>query len=199
MTIGKIYTIPPQPPVEENTRWLDAGALRFGVEYRELDPASLVASYADNAEHLAELVERSPDGGFTDEGVSIHVSTSAPGRDHREHLRFDVFDGEPHYHYIHYGDDGAVSINNVIDFDTTAHGEMLPWVVDTLRHRVAAMLEHAGADLEPTGLDAAIVATTIERVAEMALAAQKAQRTARAVPLPGVGHLSGAEGSEAGG
>ena len=33
-----------------------------------------------------------PDGGFTDEGVSIHVFDAADGW---EYLRFDVFDGEP--------------------------------------------------------------------------------------------------------
>ncbi len=182
MTIGKVYTIPPQPPVEENTRWLDAGALRFGVEYRELDPESLVASYAGNAEHLAELVDRSPEGGFTDEGVSIHVCAASTGR---EHLRFDVFDGEPHYHYILYGDDGSVSVNNVIDFDTTAHGEMLPWVVTALHQRMPAMLAHAGVDVPAEALDVAVVGPVIDRVAEMAAAAQQVQRTARAATSAG--------------
>src|SRR5205823_5196386 len=39
--IGKVYGIPPQPPVEENTRHFAAGAVSFGVEYRDLDPESL--------------------------------------------------------------------------------------------------------------------------------------------------------------
>jgi hypothetical protein len=175
--IGKVYTIPPQPPVEEHTRWLDAGPVRLGVEYRELDPASLVATYAGNAAHLAELEERSPAGGFTDEGVSIHVSSACTGR---EHLRFDVFDGEPHYHYIHYHADGTVSANNVIDFDVTAHGEMLPWVLDTLRGRMGVMLAQAGADIADASLGDPAVTAAIERVAALAASAQQAQRAARA-------------------
>ena len=71
--IGKVYTIPPQPPVAENTRRLPAGNLTIGVEYRAVDPASLQSTYAGNDAHLAELFERWPGGGFTDQGVSIHV------------------------------------------------------------------------------------------------------------------------------
>ena len=51
--IGKVYGIPPQPPVEENTRIFPAGALTFSVEYRDLDPASLEETYKDNPEYLA--------------------------------------------------------------------------------------------------------------------------------------------------
>ena len=39
--VGKVYGIPPQPPVEENTRTFRAGAVTFGVEYRDLDPEGL--------------------------------------------------------------------------------------------------------------------------------------------------------------
>ena len=55
--IGKVYAIPPQPPVEENMRYFDAGALRFGVEYRALDPESLVETYKDRPDELAEMLE----------------------------------------------------------------------------------------------------------------------------------------------
>ena len=118
--IGKIYTIPPQPPVLENTRVLPAGNVTFGVEYRVVDPASLQATYSGNDEHLAELFERWPGGGFTDEGVSIHVWGTD---DEHEYLRFDAFDDEPHYHYNHpTGPDGDDVVNNVIDFDGVANG-----------------------------------------------------------------------------
>src|SRR5262249_45075996 len=96
--IGKVYTTPPQPPVEENTLYLPAGAVTFGVEYRDVDPDSLAATYADNAGHLTELEEKSAEGGFFDEGVTIHVCGTDDGH---EYLRFDVFDDDPHYHYIH--------------------------------------------------------------------------------------------------
>ena len=87
--IGKVYGIPPQPPVEDRTHRVAAGAVTLGVEYRALDPESLRATYADNPEHLAELEARSPDGGFTDEGVSLHVWGTDDGH---EYVRFDVFD-----------------------------------------------------------------------------------------------------------
>ena len=69
--IGKVYGIPPQPPVEENTRHFPAGAvtLRRGVPRpRPREPR--VETYKDNPEYLAELREKSPEGGFTDEGVT---------------------------------------------------------------------------------------------------------------------------------
>lgn len=171
--IGKVYNLPPQPPVAENTRYLAAGALTFGVEYRELDPESLVATYEDNPAHLAELQERSPVGGFSDEGVSIHVCATDDGR---EYVRFDVFDDEPHYHYVHHTGDDIV--NNVIDFDTVAHGEMLPWAIDALRRRLPAMLTEAGgAHLVPE-LDPAVVGPVIDEVERLATGAQAAHRAA---------------------
>jgi len=138
--IGKVYGIPPQPPVEENTRHFPAGAITFGVEYRDLDPESLVATYQDNPEYLAELLAKSPEGGFTDEGVTIHVFDAHDGH---EYLRFDVFDDEPHYHYIHRTIDDTV-VNNVIDFDTVAHGDMFPWTFERLHGHLAPMLTQAG-------------------------------------------------------
>jgi hypothetical protein len=138
--IGKVYGIPPQPPVEENTRRFPAGAITFGVEYRDLDPESLVATYQDNPEYLAELLAKSPEGGFTDEGVTIHVFDAHDGH---EYLRFDVFDDEPHYHYIHRTVDDTV-VNNVIDFDTVAHGDMFPWTFERLHDHLSAMLAQAG-------------------------------------------------------
>ena len=177
--IGKVYNIPPQPPVPENTRPLPAGAITFTVEYRELDPGSLNATYAGNAEHLAELQERSPEGGFTDEGVSIHVLGTDDGH---EYLRFDVFDGEPHYHYIHPaggGPDGeAEPINNIIDFDANANGEMLPWAIERLRTRLPEMRSEAGGAHLIAKIDAPLVKRVIDDVAAMAQSAQQAHRAA---------------------
>ena len=84
-----------------------AGAvtLRRGVP-RPRSRESLDETYKDNPEHLAELREQSPEGGFADEGVTIHVFDADDGH---EYLRFDVFDDEPHYHYIHNTDATAAS------------------------------------------------------------------------------------------
>jgi hypothetical protein len=158
--IGKVYGIPPQPPVEEHQRLFDAGALRFGVEHRDLDPASLVETYKDNPAHLAELLERSPAGGFTDSGVTVHVFDASDGR---EYLRFDVFDEEPHYHYIHRTDDESV-VNQVIDFDVVAHGPMLDWTFAALRARLADMLQAAGGAELAARVDASVVAPALDDV-----------------------------------
>jgi hypothetical protein len=171
--IGKVYNIPPQPPAPENTRYLPAGALTFGIEYRDVDPESLTATYEKDPAQLAELEEKSPEGGFTDEGVSIHVCGSDDGH---EYVRFDVFDDEPHYHYIHRTPNGADVVNNVIDFDTAAHGEMLPWAIECLRTRLPAMLTEAeGGHLVPQ-LDSALVGRVVDQVQRIAEQAQRARR-----------------------
>ena len=163
--VGTVYGIPPQPHVADHTTTFPAGVVRFGVEYRDLDPESLRATYAGDADQLAELEARSPDGGFSDRGVTIHVWDAEDGH---LYLRFDCFDDEPHYHYNHrVGQDGTV-VNNVVDFDPCAHGPMLPWAIETLRARLAEMLEHAGAADVAARLDPQVVDRAIDDVAERA-------------------------------
>jgi hypothetical protein len=171
--IGKVYNIPPQPPAPENTRYLPAGALTFGVEYRGVDPESLAEAYAKDPAQLAELEENSPEGGFSDEGVSIHVCGTDDGH---EYVRFDVFDDEPHYHYIHRTPNGAEVVNNVIDFDTAAHGEMLPWAIECLRTRLPAMLTEAEGRHLVSQLDSELVGRVADEVQQMAEQAQQARR-----------------------
>ena len=171
---GVVYNMQPQPPVEENTRWFEAGVVTIGVEYREVDPENLVATYKDSAEDMAELRERSPEGGFTDEGVSLHVRSTEDGH---EFVRFDVFDGEPHYHYVRPTGDH----NNVVSFDPVADGEMLPWALDRLRRRLGDMLTEAGGgDLAPR-LDGALLGKVVDEVGSLAAEAQRSQRAARGV------------------
>jgi hypothetical protein len=172
--VGKVYNIPPQPPDAAHNHLIPAGVLTFGVEYRNVDPESLRATYAENAAHLAELEERSPDGGFFDAGVSIHVSGTD---DSHEYLRFDVFDDEPHYHYVHRTSDGTVR-NQVIDFDTTAHGDMLPWVINCLRTRLSEMLTAAGGAQLAAELDDNAIRTAIDAVDH------EARRSRRSMPPP---------------
>jgi hypothetical protein len=158
--IGKVYSIPPQPPVAEHTREFAAGAVTFGVEFRDVDPETLRATYAGNEEHLAELEERSPEGGFFDAGVSIHVCGADDGY---EYVRFDCFDDEPHYHYIHRTPDGSV-VNQVIDFDAVAGGDMLSWTIERLRTRLAEMLTAAGGAVVAGRLEQTRIDDTLEQV-----------------------------------
>jgi hypothetical protein len=171
--IGKVYNIPPQPPAPQNTRYLPAGAITFGIEYRNVDPEALEATYAHDAAQLTELEEKSPEGGFSDEGVSIHVCGTDDGH---EYVRFDVFDDEPHYHYIHRTQSGAEVVNNVIDFDTAAHGEMLPWAIECLRTRLPALLTEAEGSHLVSDLDVELISSVMDDVQEIAEQAQRARR-----------------------
>ena len=158
-TVGTVYGIPPQPHVPEHTTVFPAGVVTFGVEYRDLDPESLRATYAGDAAQLAELEERSPDGGFSDQGVTIHVWDAADGH---LYVRFDCFDDEPHYHYNHRVVEGGDIINNVVDFDVAAHGAMLPWAIACVRTRLPEMLEHAGAGDLAARLDPEVVGRAVD-------------------------------------
>jgi hypothetical protein len=169
--IGKTYAMPPQAPVAEQTHVLPAGAVTFGVEYRNLDPEALRATYANNPAHLAELEARSPDGGFYDSGVSIHVCGTDDGH---EYLRFDVFEDEPHYHYVHRRDDGEIE-NQVIDYDATANGDMLPWAIERLRTRLPEMLAMAGGARVAAQLDMQLVDFVVDVVTRMAEDARRAR------------------------
>ena len=142
------------------------------MEYRDLDPRVLVETYKDDPEELAEMLEQSPEGGFADEGVTVHVFDATDGH---EYLRFDMFDDEPHYHYIHKTTDGSI-VNNVIDFDVPALGDMLPWTFERLRTRLEVMLEQAGgADLAQR-LDPALVDRVLVDVEACAATPARARR-----------------------
>jgi hypothetical protein len=173
--IGKVYAIPPQPPVAENTRYFPAGNLAIGIEYRDLDPQGLIASYRDDPAQLAELLERSPEGGFSDEGVSLHVCGAEDGH---EYIRFDVFLSDPHYHYNHRG---AEIVNNVIEFDVAAHGDMLPWALGCVRSRLGTMLPEAGGSHLVDGLDPGAIAAALEQLEPLAEQAQAVARARSAV------------------
>ena len=162
--IGKVYTMPPQPPVEEDTEWLHAGALTIGVEYRRVNPDNMQLTYV-GTDYEGELFERWPGGGFVDEGVSIHVVDRVDGH---EYLRFDVFTTEPHYHYNHKTPPGAEPLNNVIDFDVTAHGDMFPWVIRCLRERLPQMLTEAGAAHLVDRIDHTLVDHVTDEVVKIA-------------------------------
>lgn len=136
MEIGQVYNVQPVPPDPARTYYFDVAPLRVGVEYRELDPETLASLY--EGEDLAEIEEHSPEGGFTDEGLSIHVFSI---EDEHEYIRFDAFDDDPHYHYV----DKSAGTNTVVPYDLAAHGEVVPWVLKQISGRLDSMLRRAGA------------------------------------------------------
>ena len=145
--IGTTYNVMPVPPDPDHTTWFDHGVLRVGVEYRVVDPEALAAAY--EGDDLKEIEDHSPEGGFTDEGLSIHIESAA---DQHEYIRFDAFDDDPHYHYV----DKNAGTNTLVGFDSAAHGPVVPWVLGQVRHRLPSMLGAAGAahvaDTIPAGL-----------------------------------------------
>jgi len=168
--IGKVYAMAPQPPVEEDTTYFPAGNITLGIEYRSLDPESLVETYKHDPAQLAELLDKSPDGGFTDEGLSLHVYGT---EDKHLYVRFDVFAGEPHYHYNH---PGPEIVNNVIDFDVVAHGDMLPWAFGCLRNRLPEMLAEAGGSALVDGLDRDAISRVVDELEGIAASVQPVTR-----------------------
>ncbi len=155
--VGIVYNVQPEPLDPARTRWVDAGNLRVGVEYRELDPERLRAVFGDDPDAWAEIDAGSPEGGFSDRGVSVHVVAKADGH---EYLRFDAFDGDPHYHYVWPTGDH----NNVVRYDDHANGPMARWVLDRLRRSLPAMLQEAHGDHLLAGLDPGAIEQAVTEV-----------------------------------
>jgi hypothetical protein len=167
--IGKVYGIPPQPPDPNHTTYLENGPISIGVEYRVVDQAALRETYKDDPTHLAELERESPLGGFSAEGLSLHVVLEG-----HEYLRFDLFDDPPHYHYVHPVDSSGEHKNQVVEYDAVANGPMLDWALDRLRTRLPEMLSAAGAPAGATSIDSAQLADLLDRVASTAQTARSA-------------------------
>jgi hypothetical protein len=162
---GNVYSSPPIPPDPAHTTYVDAGAIRIGVEYRLLDEEQLAANY--EGEQMDEIQNALDGAAVQDNGVSLHVVGSEDGH---EYLRFDLFEQEPHYHYI----DKLGESQTIIDFDRVAHGPMLPWALAQIRERLEPMLEHAGGRALASALDSSRVASAlveVERLAREAMAA----------------------------
>jgi hypothetical protein len=163
---GTVYTVPPIPPNAEHTTYVDAGAISIGVEYRLLDDAELVANY--QGAEMDEIREAVGDGLVVeDNGVSLHVVGTEDGH---EYLRFDLFEGEPHYHYI----EPSGEQQTIVDFDRVALGPMLPWALGQIRQRLVPMLEHAGGQALVAKLDARRIEASLQEVEKLAREAEAA-------------------------
>lgn len=168
---GTVYTVPPIPPDAEHTTYVDAGAIRLGVEFRLLDEAELAANY--QGKEMEEIQEALAGNAVQDNGVSIHLCGA---RDGHEYLRFDMFEHAPHYHYI----DPSGESQRIVDYDRVAMGEMLPWTLDQIRTRLPEMLQHAGGSALVLELDAQRIEASLAEVEKLAREAQRAldaQRT----------------------
>ncbi len=154
------YSVMPIPPVDAQTELFDAGAVRFGVEYRLLDDAIAAANQL-----AAASGEREAGAGFDDRGVSLHVFGRArDGDEFLEYLRFDCFDEDPHYHYVSWRDHA----NEMLHLDPVADGDPLSWALDRIRTRLPQMLARAGAPEVAARVDARQVEAVLPKVSEAA-------------------------------
>lgn len=162
---GTVYSVPPIPPDAEHTTWVEAGAISIGVEYRLLDDAELAAHY--QGEQMTEIQRATGGNAVQDNGVSLHVADSSDGH---EYLRFDLFQQEPHYHYIELSGDKQT----IVDYDAVALGPMLPWALAQIRTRLAEMLSFAGGEALVPKLDAARIDASLVEVEKLAHQAEDA-------------------------
>jgi len=111
---------------------VDAGAVQLVVESRQLTNEIL-----DDTYHGAVKSEIR----FDDFGASLHVCGTADGL---EHLRFDCFVNEPHYHYI----EQAAGANVVVRIDELAVGDPIEFSLACVELHLPDMLRNCGvADL----------------------------------------------------
>ena len=128
-------------PIAKNTRYVDAGVLSFGVEFRELNARVIRETYGHNPEAM-KFFETMMD--IDDIGITLHVYSREEASGNQdglaERLRFDAFGDHPHYHYVF--PDGT---HKRMDYDVAACGDMLPWALGRMEERLPEMLGRAGA------------------------------------------------------
>ena len=126
---GNRYDQLPIPMVAEHCIPVEAGAVQLVVESRRLTNAIIAATFD------GEVVD--PGIPFDDFGATLHVCGTADGL---EHLRFDCFENEPHYHYI----EQATGANTVVRIDELAVGDPVEFSLACVEHHLPDMLRHCG-------------------------------------------------------
>ena len=126
--MGRIeYRTLPVPAFPEYTVRIAGGAVTFGVEYRHLDEATILAQYGPDSRALFDGKKPAGMGEIIEEdGLALHVFDASTGN---ELLRFDCFDEAAHYHFL----TPAEPRNVVIEHDTAANGPLLDWALVELR------------------------------------------------------------------
>lgn len=163
------YDKMPIPPIEAHTEYFDAGVICIGVEYRMLTD-ELVAEIRASLESAAGT-ETGQLEALDDSGVSLHVFGRCDGQS-LEHLRFDCFREDPHYHYVNW----AEKSNEVLHVDPVADGDPITWALERIRTRLPQMLRRAGADAIASQVDPERLEDVLPRVSEAAYRARFAGR-----------------------
>jgi hypothetical protein len=121
---GNRYDQLPIPMVQEHCIPVDAGAVQLVIESRRLTNAILADTFQGAVDPVVV---------FDDGGATLHVLGTDDGL---EHLRFDCFEQEPHYHYI----DQAESGNTVMRIDELAVGDPIEFSLGCVEHHLPDML-----------------------------------------------------------
>jgi hypothetical protein len=160
------YDVMPLPPVPERTAWFEAGPLAIGVEYRLVGDAIAAAAEKQAAVGTAGSAAAAARG-LDDRGVSLHVC-GIEGGERLEHLRFDCFQEDPHYHYVSW----RTRTNHMLHLDPVAEGDPLVWALARIRARLPEMLARAGAGELAERLDRQALEALLPKVAEAAFRAR---------------------------
>jgi hypothetical protein len=123
---GNRYDRLPIPMVEEHCIPVDAGAVQLVVESRRLTNEILADTYQGAIDPVVV---------FDDQGATLHVLGTDDGL---EHLRFDCFEQEPHYHYI----DQADVANTVVRIDELAVGDPIEFTLACVEQHLSDMLDN---------------------------------------------------------
>ena len=167
---GTWYDQLPIPMVEADCIAIDAGVVQLVVESRRLTNQILKDTY-DGAFDFGVA--------FDDHGATLHVLGTADGL---EHLRFDCFEDEPHYHYL----DHVAGGNTMVRIDEVAIGDPVEFALAAVDQRLPAMLRLCGLDAlaaevtaQPDAVRAAIgeVRVLMERAQEQGGRAHMTQGT----------------------
>jgi hypothetical protein len=121
---GNRYDRLPIPMVPEHCITVDAGAVQLVVESRRLTNEILADTYQGALDPVVV---------FDDQGATLHVLGTDDGL---EHLRFDCFEQEPHYHYIDHADGG----NTVVRIDELAVGDPIEFTLACVEQHLPDML-----------------------------------------------------------
>jgi len=125
---GNRYPQLPIPMVTEHCVAVDAGVVQLVVESRRLTNEILDDTYQGVVG--SEI-------SFDDFGATLHVCGTADGL---EHLRFDCFENEPHYHYI----ENEAGANVVVRIDELAVGDPIEFSLACVERHLPDMLRNCG-------------------------------------------------------
>lgn len=152
----------PVPAFDEHTIRVSAGAVTFGVEYRHLDEAAILAFYGPDSR--AKFDNKMPAGMsevVEEDGLALHVFDTATGD---ELLRFDCFEEAAHWHLL----SAPASRNIVVDHDVGVDGPLVDWALAAMRRDLRTLLREAGASEVAGALDDERLAPALETVAQAA-------------------------------